>query len=82
MKGVSPTDGRKTGLKDERAHNIIDGEKNALSSTILLGCVWAQHAQANTVGKKECVSQGLIEFMAVIALDCLDRGAKMHAHIQ
>jgi hypothetical protein len=68
-------------LKEQRAYNIIDCAKSTLGFTVLLRGVWAGHAENGTVGEEERASQGVVKLMAIVALDGLDRGAKLRAHM-
>jgi hypothetical protein len=77
MEGVSPIDWRNAGLKQKRAHNVIDGAKSALSFTILLGSVGARHAKNGTMGKEERVGRRVVKLTTVVALDSLHRSVKL-----
>lgn len=81
VKGVSPIDRGKAALKEQRAHNIIDGTKGALGFIVLLGSVWARHAKDGTVGEKERAGRRVVELTAIVSLDGLHGGAKLRAHI-
>ena len=81
VKGIRPINRRKTSLEQKRAHDIIDGAKSALSPPVLLRGVWARHPKGNPVSEEECAGRGMIKFTAVIALNCLDGGVELRAHI-
>ena len=81
VKGVSPIDRRKTGLEQKGPHDVVDGAKSAFSTSILLGGVWARHAEDHTVSEEERAGQGVIKLTAVVALNRLDRSGKLRAHI-
>jgi hypothetical protein len=82
MERVSPINRGETGLKQQGPHNIVDCAKNALSTSVLLGCVWARHPKNDPMSEEERAGRGVIKLAAVVALNCLDGGVKLHAHIR
>jgi len=56
--------------------------KNVLSTSILLGGVWARHPKNDPVGDEERVSRRVIKLAAVVALNYLDGGVKLCANIR
>jgi hypothetical protein len=80
VEGVSPIDRWEATLKEQSAKDV-DGAKYTHCFTVLLRGVWARHAEDYTLGKEERVGQGVIELVAIVALDGLNRGAKLCAHI-
>ena len=62
-------------------HNIINGAKDALNATILLGGVWAQHADDGAMSEEERAGRGVIKLTAVVTMDGLDGGAKLCVRI-
>jgi hypothetical protein len=49
--------------------------------TILRGRIWAGHAKKGSVGLEEGAGVEIIEVLAIVALDALDRDAKLCAYI-
>jgi hypothetical protein len=43
---------------------------------------WARHAKHDTVGEEERAGRGMIKFTAIVALNCLDGGVELRAHIR
>ena len=81
VQSVSPIDRWKATLKEQSAMNVVDGAKGVLCFTVLLRGVGARHAEDCTLGEEECAGRGVIELAAIVALDGLNRGAKLCAHI-
>ena len=69
-------------MEEERVHNVVDSAKSALGPPILLRGVWAQHAKDDTMSEEERAGRGMIEFTAIVALDCVDGGVELRAHIR
>ena len=82
VKGVSPINQRETGLKQKRAHDVIDGAKGALDASILLGSVWARHSEDYTMGEEEHAGREVVKLAAVVARNYLDRGVELRACVQ
>jgi hypothetical protein len=78
---IHPINRWKTGLEQEGAHNIIYGAKSALSPPILLRGIWARHSKDDTMGEEERAGRGMIKFTTIIALNCLNGGVELRAHI-
>jgi hypothetical protein len=55
--------------------------KRGFGLAILLGPIGARHAKCNTVREEERAGHGIIKFTTVVALDALDGGAKLCAHV-
>jgi hypothetical protein len=81
VKRVNPINRRKTGLEQKGPHNVVDCAKNALGTSVLLGGVWARHPENDPVSEEECAGRRVIELAAIVALNCLDRGVKLHVDI-
>ena len=81
MEGVSPIDRRNAGLKQKRAHNVVNGAKSAFGFAILLGSVRARHAKDGTMGEEEHVGRRVIKLTTVVALDGLHGSAKLCTHV-
>jgi hypothetical protein len=79
---VSPISQRETSLKQKGPHNVVDCAKNALCTSVLLGGVWARHPENDPVSEEERAGRGVIELAAIVALNCLDGGVKLHANIR
>ena len=77
MKSLDPEAGRKGGLDQEGANDVVRGAKHALSLAVLSGSVRARHAQLNTVRKEEEARRRVIELPPVVALDSLDGAPKL-----
>ena len=69
-------------MEQEGAHNVINCAKSALSPPILLRGVWTRHPKDDTVGEEERARRGMVKFAAVVALNCLDGGVELRAHIR
>jgi len=54
---------------------------NALSFTVLGGSVGARHTKMNPMSKEERAGTGVVELMAIVALDRLDSGAILGGHM-
>ena len=68
-------------LKQKRADDIVCGTNDALSFTVSGGGVGVGHVQVNTMGQEEGAGARVVELFAVVALDGLDGGVKLGAHI-
>ena len=77
-----PIKGGHTCLKQEGAHNVVDGTNDALSLTVLRRSIGARHAQVCTMGEEERAGAGVIELPTIVALDGLHCGAKLGANIR
>jgi hypothetical protein len=56
--------------------------QNALSPPILLGDIWAREAKDDSISEEERAGRGMVEFTTIVALNCLDGGAELRAHIR
>jgi len=81
MEGVSPIDRRNAGLKQKRAHNVVNGAKSAFGFAILLGSVGARHAKDGTMGEEERAGRRVIKLTTVVALDGLHMSVKLGTHV-
>ena len=54
---------------------------DALSFTLLSGGVGAGHAQVNDIGQDKSAGAGVVKLFAVVALNGLDGGVELGAHI-
>jgi hypothetical protein len=81
MKRVSPISRRKTGLEQKRPHDVVHGAKSAFGTSVLLGGIWARHPKDDPVSEEERAGRGVVKLAAVVALNCLDGGGKLRAHI-
>jgi hypothetical protein len=77
MKSLNPIGQRKVGLKEKGTNNIIRSAKHAFGLAILLGGVWAGHAEVDTMGKKESMSGGIVKFTTIVALEALNGSAEL-----
>jgi hypothetical protein len=68
-------------MKQEGANDVIGGTNDTFSFTILCGSVRARHAKENAMGRKERASVEIVELATIIALQPLDRDAKLGADI-
>jgi len=82
VKRVSPINRRETGLEQKGPHNIVNGAKDALSMSVLLGGVWARHPEGDPMSEEECAGRGVVKLAAVVALNRLNGGVKLCAHIR
>ena len=81
MEGFHPLGGRKRGLKQKAAHNIFKGMKDVLSLTILRRGVGTGHAEVYAAGEEERARAGVVELLAVVALNRLHGGAELSSHV-
>ena len=79
---VSPINRRKTGLKQKGPHNVVDCAKNALGTSVLLRGVGTRHSKNDSMSEEERASRGVVKLAAVVALNCLDGGVELRAHIR
>jgi hypothetical protein len=77
MKSLNTIGRRKVGLKENGTNNIIRSAKHAFGLAILLGGVWAGHAEVDTMGKKESTSGGIVKFTAVVELEALNGSSEL-----
>ena len=78
---LDPVGGRHGGLKQQGANNIIDGADNALSFTILRRGVGAGHAEMDALSEEKGPSAGIVELLAIVALNGLHRGTKLSGDV-
>jgi len=55
--------------------------KGVLSTSVLLRGVWARHPEDDSMSEEECAGRGVVKLAAVVALNCLDGGVELRAHI-
>ena len=82
VKGVSPIDRRKTGLEQKGLHDVVDGGKSAFSTSVLLRGVGTRHSKNDSMSEEERASRGVVKLAAVVALNRLNGGVKLCAHIR
>jgi hypothetical protein len=61
------------------SEHLIGGTNHTFSFTILCGSVRARHAKENAMGRKERAGVEVVELATIIALQPLDRDAKLGA---
>jgi hypothetical protein len=64
-------------LKKQGAQHIINGAEDPLGFTILRRSVGTRHPQKYPFGGEECARGGILELMAIVALDGFDGAAKL-----
>ena len=69
-------------MEQERAQNVVDNAKSAFSTSVLLGGVWARHPKDDSMGEEERAGRGVVKLAAVVALNRLNGGVKLCAHIR
>ena len=69
--------GWKGGLKQKAAHNIVERTNEALSLTVLRRSVRTGHAEMHPMSEEERARAGVVELLAIVALDVLHCGAKL-----
>jgi hypothetical protein len=72
-----PVVSRNRSLKEQGAQHIINGVNDALGFTILWRIVWIRHPQNHPFSGEECTRWGVVEPMAIVALDNFDGAAKL-----
>ena len=60
--------------------NVVNGANRTFGFPFLLRGIWTRHVECNTVGEKERAGGGIIKFMAIVALNALDGGAKLRVN--
>ena len=68
-------------MEQQGANDIIGSANNALNFTVLRRSVVAGHAETNSVGLEERAGSEIIELATVVALNSLDGGTKLRAHV-
>ena len=81
LEGFDPVGGRKGGLKQKAAHNIVERTNEVLSLTVLGRGVGTGHAEVYAVGEEERARAGVVELLAIVALNCLHGGAELSSHV-
>jgi hypothetical protein len=79
---VSPINRRGTGLGQKGPHNIVNCAKDALSTSVLLGGVWARYPEGDPMSEEERACQGVVKLATVVAQNSLNGGVKLCAHIR
>ena len=77
----NPVGGRKTGLKKERANDIIDSANNAFSFPVLREGVGARHMKMNTTREEEGMGAGVVKLLSVVTLNALNSSTKLRSNI-
>ena len=49
--------------------------------SVLLRGVWARHPEDDSMSEEERAGRGVVKLVAVVALNCLDGGVELRAHI-
>ena len=81
LQSFDPVGGWKGGLKQKAAHNIVERTDEALSLTVLRRGVGTGHAEVYAVGEEERARAGVVELLAIVALNFFDGGAKLGSGI-
>ena len=81
LEGFDRVGGRKGGLKQKAAHNIVERTNEVLSLTVLGRTVGTGHAEMHAVGEEERARAGVVKLLAVVALDCLHSRAKLSSQV-
>ena len=68
-------------LKQKGSHDVVHGAKGALGTSVLLRGVWARHPEDDSMSEEERVGRGVVKLTAIVALNCLDGGVELRAHI-
>ena len=68
-------------MKQQCAHDVIDGSNDTFGFAILLGCVRARKTKMNTLLKEKRASSIVVEFATIVALNKLDTTMEMSEHI-
>jgi hypothetical protein len=79
VKALNPITGRKGGLKQQGAHDIVGGTNHALGLATLRGSVGTRHAKLDAVREEESAG-GVIKLASIITLDVPDGAAKLCGH--
>ena len=49
--------------------------------SVLLRGVWVRHPEDDSMSEEERVGRGVVKLAAIVALNCLDGGVELRAHI-
>jgi hypothetical protein len=72
-----PVASQNRSLKKQRMQHIIDSVKDVVGFTILRRSVGTRHLQKYHFGGEECMREGVIKLIAIVALDGFDGAAKL-----
>jgi hypothetical protein len=78
--GFSPKTRRHGSLKKNGAEDIVGGSDRALGFSVLRGSVRARKTEGSAVRREEGAIGEIIEFLAVVALNCVDNTVKVCAN--
>jgi hypothetical protein len=80
-KGSDPEGKWYTRVEEWGANHIISGMNNAFGFANLSGSVGARHAKETAVGGKERTSMKVVKFTPIVALNSLNRNAKLSVNV-
>jgi hypothetical protein len=72
-----PVVSQERSLKEQGANHVINGAESTLDFTVLWRSVGAGHPQNHPMSGEECSRGGIVELLAVVALDRFDGAAKL-----
>jgi hypothetical protein len=81
VQGFHPITGRKRRLQEKATYHVGSGANDAFDSTVLSIIVGIWEAQLNAVGEKERARGGVVELIAVIALESTNRTMELSADL-
>ena len=81
LEGFTPVGGQKGGPKQKSAHNIVERTNEALSLTVLRRSVRTGHAEMHPMSEEERARAGVVELLAIVALNDLHCGTKLSSHV-
>ena len=69
-------------LEHEGTHGVISGTDDKFGTTILRRSMRTGHANGGAMSEEKGTSGGVVEFVTVVALDGLKRGAELSSDIR
>ena len=69
-------------LEHEGTHGVISGTDDKFGTTILRRSMRTGHANGGAMSEEKGTSGGVVEFVTVVALDGLNRGAELSSNIK
>ena len=81
VQGLHPITSRKRRLKEKATYHVGSGANDTFARTVLSIIVGIREAQSNAVGEKERARGGVVELIAVVALESRNRTMELSADL-
>lgn len=82
MKSIGPERWRHGGVEQHSANTVIESVQDTFSSTVLLGGVRTCETKDYATRGEEGAKSSIVEFTAIVRLECCDRLAELCLHIR